>query len=110
MGSSSGIEDPDHPKALIAQRRHACDAQVTKRFFGLSPLAVKYHAGLLERRGNAIAHVRKIVALADIHGDEAVVRAMTDALTSALLDRLLHHAETVVIEGNSYRMRDQIET
>ena len=46
----------------------------------LSPLAVKYHAGLLERRGNAIAHVRKIVALADIHGDDAVVRAMTDAL------------------------------
>lgn len=30
-------------------------------------------------------------------------------LTSALLDRLLHHAETVVIEGNSYRMRDQPE-
>ncbi len=28
-------------------------------------------------------------------------------LTSALLDRLLHHAETVVIEGHSYRMRDQ---
>lgn len=28
-------------------------------------------------------------------------------LTSALLDRLLHHAETIVIEGNSYRMRDQ---
>lgn len=28
-------------------------------------------------------------------------------LTSALLDRLLHHAETVVIEGASYRMRDQ---
>ena len=28
-------------------------------------------------------------------------------LTSALLDRLLHHAETVVIEGRSYRMRDQ---
>jgi DNA replication protein DnaC len=31
-------------------------------------------------------------------------------LTSALLDRLLHHAETVVIEGKSYRMKDQIET
>ena len=30
-------------------------------------------------------------------------------LTSALLDRLLHHAETIVIEGNSYRMRDQPE-
>lgn len=30
-------------------------------------------------------------------------------LTSALLDRLLHHAETVLIEGPSYRMKDQIE-
>src|SRR3990172_6239206 len=31
-------------------------------------------------------------------------------LTSALLDRLLHHTETVVIEGDSYRMKDIIET
>lgn len=30
-------------------------------------------------------------------------------LTSAILDRLLHHAETVVIQGKSYRMKDQIE-
>jgi DNA replication protein DnaC len=28
-------------------------------------------------------------------------------LTSALLDRLLHHAQTIVIEGRSYRMKDQ---
>jgi len=30
-------------------------------------------------------------------------------LTSAILDRLLHHAETVVIEGKSYRMKDPFE-
>ena len=30
-------------------------------------------------------------------------------LTSAVLDRLLHHAQTVVIEGGSYRMKDQIQ-
>ncbi len=30
-------------------------------------------------------------------------------LTSAILDRLLHHAETVIIEGKSYRMKDQIK-
>jgi DNA replication protein DnaC len=29
-------------------------------------------------------------------------------IASAVLDRLLHHAETVVIEGASYRMKDQI--
>jgi DNA replication protein DnaC len=31
-------------------------------------------------------------------------------LASAVLDRLLHHAETVVIEGPSYRMKDQIDS
>ena len=75
------IEDPDHPKALVAQRRHARDAQVLGRFLALTPLAVRYHAGLVERRGQALVHVRKIVALADIYGDEAVVRALTDALS-----------------------------
>jgi len=30
-------------------------------------------------------------------------------LTSALLDRLLHHAETVLIEGRSFRSKDQVE-
>jgi DNA replication protein DnaC len=30
-------------------------------------------------------------------------------LTSALLDRLLHHAETVTIDGRSFRTKDQIE-
>lgn len=30
-------------------------------------------------------------------------------LTSAILDRLLHHAETALIEGKSYRMKDKIE-
>src|ERR1700733_2546006 len=30
-------------------------------------------------------------------------------LTSAILDRVLHHADTVVIEGPSFRMKDEIE-
>jgi len=29
-------------------------------------------------------------------------------LTSAILDRLLHHAETIVIEGKSFRMKDSL--
>lgn len=31
-------------------------------------------------------------------------------LTSAILDRVLHHAEPVIIEGKSYRMKDRIES
>jgi DNA replication protein DnaC len=30
-------------------------------------------------------------------------------LTSALLDRFLHHADTVIIEGKSYRMKDVVD-
>jgi DNA replication protein DnaC len=31
-------------------------------------------------------------------------------LTAAILDRLLHHADTVIIEGKSFRMKDQLES
>ena len=31
-------------------------------------------------------------------------------ITSAVLDRLLHHAETILIEGSSFRMKDQLES
>jgi DNA replication protein DnaC len=31
-------------------------------------------------------------------------------LTAAILDRLLHHAETIIIEGKSFRMKDQLES
>ncbi len=32
-----------------------------------------------------------------------------DDIATAVLDRLLHHGHTVVIEGPSYRMKDRIE-
>src|SRR4029079_9820340 len=33
-----------------------------------------------------------------------------DVLATALLDRLLHHAEIITINGRSYRMRDRMAT
>jgi DNA replication protein DnaC len=30
-------------------------------------------------------------------------------LLPAILDRVLHHADTVIIEGKSFRMKDEIE-
>jgi len=34
--------------------------------------------------------------------------ANDSAMTAAVLDRVVHHCETVIIEGQSYRMKDQI--
>ncbi len=31
------------------------------------------------------------------------------AITSAVIDRIVHHCETVIIEGRSFRMKDRIE-
>jgi hypothetical protein len=74
------VEDPDHPKPLLEQRKKARDHKVFMRFLALSPRAEAYYLKLEERRLNPHHHVRKIVALSDIYTPEAVARAMEDAL------------------------------
>jgi transposase len=74
------IEDPDHPKALLAERKKAKNQQIIKRFLQLSPEADVYYQGLVAKRLNPLVHVRKIVALSEIHGVEEVRRAMADAV------------------------------
>ncbi len=75
------IEDPDHPKALLAQRRKARAQRLLGRFLTLSPRAEDYYRALEQRRLNPQHHVQKIVALSEIYGAEAVARALEDAFT-----------------------------
>ena len=75
------VEDPDHPKPLLEQRKKARDHRLFLRFLALSPRAEAYYLKLEERRLNPHHHVRKIVALSDIYTAEAVARAMDDAFT-----------------------------
>jgi transposase len=73
-------EDPEHPKALLAQRRSAREQRLMLRFLALTPRAQAYFEALSMRRTNARDHVRRIVALSEIHGEEAVARAIDDGL------------------------------
>src|SRR5262249_115632 len=73
------MEDPDHPKPLLEQRKKARDHKVFMRFLALSPRAEAYYLQLEARRLDPHHHVRKIVALSDIYTPEAVARAMEDA-------------------------------
>jgi transposase len=73
------FENPDHPKALLAQRQNAREQKLLGRFLALSPKAEDYYQALGERRLNPRHHVQKIVALSEIYGTEAVARAMEDA-------------------------------
>ena len=74
------FEDPDHPKALLAERRNARAQRALQRFLALSPQAQPYYAELELRRFNAMHHVQKIVALSEVYGADATARAMQDAI------------------------------
>jgi hypothetical protein len=74
------FEDPDHPRALLQQRRRARDQQLLLRLLSLTPKAEGFYHGLTERRLNVLHHVRQIVALAEIYGADLTARAIEDAL------------------------------
>jgi transposase len=74
------IENPDHPKELISQRKKARDQKIFMRFLMLSPKAEEYYRQLEQRRMNPQHHIVKIVALSEIYSKEEVTRAMEDAL------------------------------
>lgn len=77
------IEDPDHPKALLAQRRNAREQRLLMQFLSLSRHAPVYYEGLEQRRVNPPHHLRKIVTLSEIYGVDAVDRALQDGIAFA---------------------------
>ena len=74
------FEDPDHPKELIEQRKNARDQKLMQHFLSLSHCSLDYYRELDKKHLNARQHLRKIMALAEIHGEDAVTGAMADAL------------------------------
>ena len=77
------IEDPDPPKALLAQRRNAREQRLLVQFLSRSRHAQVYLEGIEQRRVNPRHHLRKIVALSEIYGIDAVDRAIQDGIAFA---------------------------
>lgn len=73
------IEDPDHPKELIRQRKKGKDQKIFMRFLQISPKALEYYQIMEQRRVNPNHHIIKIVALSETYGTEPVARAIEDA-------------------------------
>ena len=80
MDRHQHIEDPDHERQLVAQRTSAREQRLVVNFLALSPRAQAYREGLEAKRVNARVHLRKILALAELHGTEPVARALDDGL------------------------------
>ena len=80
MDKHQDIEDPDHARVLVAQRKSAREQRLLVQFVAISGRAPAYLQGLELKRINAREHMRKILALVEIHGKEAVSRAIDDGL------------------------------
>ena len=77
------FEHPDHPKALLAQRKKAKDQKIYMRFLSLSEKSQEYYRQLEVRRMNPFHHIRQIVALSEIYSKEQVAIAIEDAFSFA---------------------------
>jgi len=74
------ICDPDHERELVLRTRHAADRRLLEDFLTLGPAAKPYLAGLQERRPDWRSHLRRINALAAVHGRDSAARVLADAL------------------------------
>lgn len=68
----------DHQRELLLQKHKAREQQRLMHLLRLSPNGEEYYHQLEKRRLNPAVHIRKIVALCEIYGDEAVGRAIDD--------------------------------
>jgi hypothetical protein len=75
------FEHPDHPKAVLAQRKKAQEQKIFMTFLTLSDKAREYYRQLEQRRMNPFHHIRQIVALSEIYPKEKVALAIEDAFS-----------------------------
>lgn len=74
------IQNQDHSKILLVQRKKAADQAIYMKFLTLSDKAKEYYQQLGHRRLNPFVHIRKIVALSEIYPREQIALAIEDAI------------------------------
>ncbi len=74
------FEHPDHVKDLLLRRKNAQSDKLLVRFLALHPCVEEYYRKLCEVRVGTRIHVRKIMALQDVYGRDAVVKAIEAAM------------------------------
>ena len=73
------IKNPDHEQQLLKQRRNARERRLLQAFLALTHKAEEYYLGITEKSLNPTHHLKKIMAIAEIYGEEKTARAIEDA-------------------------------
>jgi len=74
------INNPDHTSHLLKERKRGEDAALLARFLALSPGAEAYYNAMRQRELHAMAHVRRILLLAESCDHKTMVAALEEAL------------------------------
>jgi transposase len=107
------VLNEDHQRALLAYRKNAREQQALARLMRLTPRAEIFVQGLQDRRLRARNHILKIAALIDIHGAEAVRRAVEDAVefeaysSDYILNLLEQRARPLTETGSLHLTRNE---
>lgn len=80
-GRNERLIKEEHQRDLLTQRRRARDSEYEQMFLKLPTQAPRFLQGLKEKRLKPIEHVRRIFGFIDIHGEQCVCQAITDALS-----------------------------
>jgi hypothetical protein len=78
MDRHQDIENPDHERLLLVRRKRARKQRLMANFLALSPRARFYLEGLDAKQVNNPVDLRKILALAEQRGTEALACALDD--------------------------------
>lgn len=73
------ITNPEHEKPLLEQRQRARKQALQRDFLALAPAATTFYQGLNLRQVHPASHLRKIMALVQIHNRAAVAEALAEA-------------------------------
>lgn len=102
-GRHGDFENPDHPKALLADRQKARAHKALQSFLQLGEHAEAFYHGLQKRRLNAPTHLRKIIALEGVYTRAQIAEAISDAhqieaYSSGYIINLLGQRERPLVE------------
>ncbi len=89
-------ENPDHVTPLLQHRRRAKEQRMITTFIKLTASAEMYYQALKDKQLNAFFHLRKIMALVEVYGEEKVARVVEDAFelkafNADYIANILHH-------------------
>lgn len=73
------IVDPEHEAALIEQQGRGLAARDVLAFESMGPLAAVWLANLQRHHPNHLHHVRRVLRMRDLHGEETVLRALEES-------------------------------